>query len=292
MTQEHMTVVVDGGGSGCSLAVFDANGTILARAVDGPASLSLGVGQTWQHICRGLQSLAVQMGQPNDWLPAQLCMGLSGALQSERRRDFLALLPAVVKVTLITDGQAQLMGVTGGQPGICLAIGTGTVLHWIDTTGAIRLAGGWGFPMGDEGSGAWLGARLINSYLWHRDTGCRDMPAVFRALEARIGTSASDIQIWSTCKRSTELASLVPLIGAAAKGGDPVALSLLQAGAGECARLLALAPKNLPIHVVGGLSSTYCPLFSAPVRARICPSRGDIFTGLYKLSQNPQRYIS
>lgn len=291
MKNEGMTVVVDGGGSGCSLAAFDAAGAMRARAADGPASLSLGTAQSWHHIRRGLNSLAAQLGLPGSWLPARLCMGLSGALQTERRKDFLALMPPEIEVTLITDGQAQLLGATDGEAGICLAIGTGSVMHWMDSAGVIGLAGGWGFPMGDEGSGAWLGARLITSYLWHRDAASGDMPALFKALEARIGTSVSDVQLWSTCKRSTDLASLVPMIVAAAKAGDGVAQSLLQAGADECARLLALAPGNLPIHVVGGLAATYHPLFTGKIRARICPARADIFTGLYRLSQNPPRDI-
>lgn len=292
MNDQDMTVVVDGGGSGCRLGAFDAGGVIRARTTDGPASLSLGVDQTWMHIRRGLKSLADQLGQAEDWLPARLVMGLSGALQSERRREFLALIPGSVESTLITDGQAQLLGATGGQPGICLAVGTGSVLHWLDASGAIGLAGGWGYPMGDEGSGAWLGSRLINAYLWHRDMHAGDTPAVFRALEARIGNSVSDVQVWSTCKRSTEVASLVPIIVTAAREGDALARSLLRSGTEECERLLALAPDNLPIHVTGGLADVYRPLLSAPIRARLSPPRGDTFSGLYALSLDPQRYTS
>lgn len=297
MKDERMTVVVDGGGTGCRLGAFDSGGMIRARATDGSASLSLGVEQTWKHIRRGLKSLADRLGQPDDWMPERLCMGLSGALQGERRRAFLAMLPTSVETILITDGQAQLMGATGGEPGICLAIGTGSVIHWIDACGNAGSAGGWGFPMGDEGSGAWLGARLINGYLWHRDKVAHegqnnDMPAVFKALEAHIGTSVSDVQIWSTCKGSTEVASLAPIIVTAADGGDPTARALLQSGAAECERLLALAPQSLPVHIVGGLAVAYRPHLSAATRARLRPARADIFAGLYMISRDPQRYIS
>lgn len=292
MTDARVTVVVDGGGTGCRLGAFDAGGVLRARAADGPASLSLGVEQTWEHIRRGLKSLAAELGQPQGWVPERLCMGLAGGLRSERRSEFLSLIPASVEATLVTDGQAQLIGATGGQPGICLAAGTGSVMHWLDASGKIGLAGGWGFPMGDEGSGAWLGAKLINLYVWHRDIGTSDTPPVFAALEARIGRSVAEVQTWSTCKISTELASLAPIVVAAADGGDTVARSLLQAGAGECERLLALAPKDLPIYIVGGLAEVYRPLLAAPTRARLRAPRGDVFTGLYTLSLDPQKYAS
>ncbi len=292
MTDECMTVVVDGGGTGCRLGAFDASGTLRAKAADGPASLSLGVEQTWEHIRRGLKSLAEDLGRPQGWMPERLCMGLAGGLRSEKRSEFLSLIPPAVEATLVTDGQAQLIGATGGQPGICLAVGTGSVIHWMKASGKIGLAGGWGFPMGDEGSGAWLGARLINLYIWHRDIGASDTPAVFAALEARIGRSVAEVQTWSTCKSPTELASLVPVIVAAAEGGDTAARSLLQAGAGECERLLALAPEDLPIYIVGGLAEVYRPLLAAPSRARLHTPRGDVFTGLYTLSLDPQKYAS
>lgn len=292
MSDECMTVVVDGGGTGCRLGAFDASGMLRAKAADGPASLSLGVEQTWENIRRGIKSLADQIGQPEGWMPARLCMGLAGGLRSERRDEFLALIPAPVEKTLVTDGHAQLIGATGGQPGICLAVGTGSVIHWMNPDGTIGLAGGWGFPMGDEGSGAWLGAKLINLYIWHRDTGANDVPAIFEALESRIGRSVSDVQTWSTCKSSTELASLVPIIVATAAGGDAIARSLLQEGANECERLLALAPRDLPIHMVGGLAEAYRPLLAMSSRTRLRPGRGDVFAGLYTISLDPQKYAS
>lgn len=158
-----MTVVVDGGGSGCRLGAYDGHGTLCATAVNGPASLSLGEQQAWLHINSGLINLASQLGELDDWLPSKLCMGLSGALQNKPRERFMALLPTAMQAILVTDGHAQLLGAMGGAPGACLAVETGTVLHWLDVNGDIKMAGGWGFPVGDEGSGAWLGVQLINA---------------------------------------------------------------------------------------------------------------------------------
>lgn len=293
MCRENVTVVVDGGGSGCRLGAFDTHGTLCARATEGPASLSLGEEQTWLHIRRGLSTLADQLGEPADWLPRRLSLGLAGALQSKRRERFLALVPASIEITLVTDGHAQLLGATGGAPGACLAVGTGSVLHWLDAGGDLGMAGGWGFPMGDEGSGAWLGFQLINAYLWHRDTRRpgTPVPTLLRTLEERIGREVSDVQAWSTNQRSTEVASLAPLIVSAAQYGDALAHSLLERGAEQCERLIAVAPDTLPIHLVGGLADTYRPRLRASTRARLATPRGDAFSGLHALSEDSRRSI-
>ena len=291
MSNKNLTVVVDGGGSGCRLGAFDNQGTLLATAADGPASLTLGEEQAWLHISRCLSHLAEQLGEPSDWLPTELCLGLAGSLHSDRRSRFLKLLPPQINPILVTDGHAQLLGATGGTPGACLAVGTGSVLHWLDESGETTMAGGWGFPMGDEGSGAWLGFQLINHYLWHRDTRLPNtvVPIVFQALEDRIGTEISDVQLWSTNTRSTELASLAPIIASAAEQGDKLANTLLDQGAEQCERLLRIAPAELPVYLVGGLAKIYHSRMSSSVQQRLHVARGDAFSGLYSLSQIHQR---
>jgi glucosamine kinase len=285
-----LTVVVDGGGSGCRLAAFDAQGVRCATAADGPASLTLGLEQAWMHINRGISSLAAQLGKTDEWLPSQLCMGLAGSLQSTRRENFLALIPKSIEPTLVTDGHAQLVGACNGQPGACLAIGTGSVLHWLDEHGKTRMAGGWGFPMGDEASGAWLGAQLINAYLWYFDNQRPgdEIPLVFQTLEARIGRETSDIQVWSTKTNSTELASLAPDIVSAAEQGDDLANSILDHGAELIQHLVDIAPSTLPIYLIGGLGNIYLPRLDQIVRDRCKSPHGDALSGLYTISQSEQ----
>ena len=290
------TVTVDGGASGCRLAAFDAGGALQAKAADGPASLTLGETQAWQHIARGLRALAGDLGLPSDWLPPLLCLGLAGALQRERRERFAALLPASIECRLVTDGHAQLLGASGGEPGACLAVGTGSVLHWLDGEGRSGMAGGWGFPAGDEGSGAWLGLRAIGVYLRARDECRRAVSSgsplaspgpLFAALEGRIGTDVSSVQAWSTRTVSTELASLAPLVVVAAERDDPLAASLLDEGAGECAALFAIAPPDVPLYLVGGLAGVYRARLPARVRARLREPRGGPLEGLLALGRVP-----
>jgi glucosamine kinase len=210
-------------------------------------------------------------------------MGLAGTLQAQRRNEFLALLPAGIPYMLHTDGYAQLMGAAGAQPGICLAVGTGSVIHWLDASGQHSMAGGWGFPVGDQGSGAWIGMRLLQLYIAHRDGNSSRSP-VMVALEKRTGSSVSDVQRWTTESRSSNLAQLAPLVFEAATAGDTVAIGLLEESMDHCMDLINYAPSALPVYVVGGVGMQLTPLLSRRLGDRLQPGKGDALRGLWHLA--------
>ena len=279
--------VVDGGASRCRLAVFSEGGKLLARAeIEAHASLTMGVGIAWQHIAQGLRLLQQSLKEKSAWQPDVLCMGLAGALQEQKRAEFLALVPKGVEARLHTDGYAQLIGAAGGQPGICLAVGTGSVMHWLDGAGQQGMAGGWGFPVGDQGSGAWLGMRLLQVYVAHRDGDVSDS-SLIDSVEQRVGSSVADIQRWTTENRSSVLAQLAPLIFESAAAGDKLALALIDEAVSHCMELVRLAPDSLPVYVVGGVGTQISPALSVLLGNRLQKSCGDALRGLWHLAAAP-----
>lgn len=290
-------VAVDGGGSRCRLVAYSEGGEVLARTtVDEHASLSLGVAAAWQHIVGGLNVLRQKMRVAASWQPDKLVMGLAGSLQQRRRSEFLSLLPGSVSATLVTDGYAQLMGASGGQAGICLAIGTGSVLHWQDDQGRTGMAGGWGFPIGDEASGAWIGMRLVQRYIWHWD-GHPETSSLFDCLKSRVGDTVSDIQQWTTESRSSVLAQLAPLVFEHASNGDAVAMKLLDEACEHAVALVNLVDEQLPLYVVGGVGKQLEPRLRHCFGDRLSKPKGDALRGLWLLAladRNqgpPDRYL-
>ncbi len=286
MHSENLIIVVDGGASGCRLAAFDNNGQQLADAENGPASLSLNTEDSWQHISNGLSSLADLLGNSADWQPEFLYMGLAGTQQDSRYQHFLSLIPKQITPCIITDGHAQLLGASDGKPGVCLAMGTGSVVNWLDQHGNSGHAGGWGYPMSDEGSGAWLGQQLINSYLWYRDQSNANKHTVSRStafskLESVIGTSVSEVQLWSTCSSSTQVASLAPIVVDSASHGDTLCTDIIARGAHYCIQLIGLAPNQLPVYVAGGLAEPYLPFIKRHYSDRCKSVAGNALNGLY-----------
>ncbi len=279
-----LIVCVDGGASGCRLAVFNAQGERLAHvAIDAHASLTLGVDAAWSHIELGLQALRRKLRVETSWQPDILSMGLAGSLHDERRQQLLTLTHPDSKALLHTDGYAQLMGASAGEAGICLAVGTGSVVHWQAPDGISHMAGGWGFPVGDQGSGAWLGLRLLQLYIGHRDGHFCDS-VMMKTVEQRIGDSVSSIVPWTTEARSGVIAQLAPLVLDAAKACDPLACELLDEATAHCMLLISLAPVDLSVYVVGGVGLQLRPRLSALLGERLRQPCDDALRGLWHLA--------
>ncbi len=277
-------VTVDGGASRCRMALFTAQGERLARViVDDHASLSMGVDAAWQHIQQGLANLRVELGYAPDWLPSVLSMGLAGSLREQERGEFLSLMPSSIDARLCTDGLAQLYGASAGGPAICLAVGTGSVVHWLAEDGTNSMAGGWGFPVGDQGSGAWLGLRAMQHLIHCYDQGGQG-GALCASIQQRTGTSVSQIQGWTTQARSSVLAQLAPLVFEAAESGDSAAQQILIEAVDHCLHLIEHAPASLPVFVVGGVGAQLSSQLSQRLGERLQVSRGDALSGLWHLA--------
>ncbi len=66
------------------------------------------------------------------------------------------------------DAFASLMGATAGEDGAIAIAGTGSIVYGIKNNQEIR-AGGWGYLLGDEGSGYYIGNNAIRFALLHYD---------------------------------------------------------------------------------------------------------------------------
>lgn len=250
-----MLVAVDGGATQCRLAVFAADGQRLAECcLQQSASLTLGVEQAVTTIEQGIRDLESLVSR--SLAETDLVCGLAGSLRTARKSLFVSHFNHKRRVGVITDGQAQLLGATDGKPGACLAMGTGSVIHWQDSNGRFGMAGGWGYPVGDEGSAAWLGMQLLQAYTHACDSGelSNDL---WLELQDRIGASIEEIQDWTTCVVSSRVGSLATLVSTHALDGNSVARRLLANGVDACQRLLAYAPSDIPHCLMGGLADVY-----------------------------------
>ena len=273
-----MLIAIDGGATHCRLAVFTANGE---RAVEcrlaSPASLSAGVPDAVASVRKGIRLLESELGESLD--KVSLCCGLAGSLRESLRQAFVDELKSERRILIITDGHAQLLGVTSGRSGTCLAVGTGSVIHWQDADGVPGMAGGWGYPIGDEASAAWLGLRLLRGYVRALDRR-EPLSPLWVDVQQHVGSSIEAIQSWTTCSNSSQVGSLAKLISRHAKRNDDFCLSVINEGVDECEQLMDCAPAQLPRWIQGGLCSVYQPLLES--RGHVFErSEGDALDGLY-----------
>jgi glucosamine kinase len=92
------------------------------------------------------------------------------------------------KITVNTDLMAAARAVCGDQKGIACILGTGSNSCYYNGRTIARNSPGIGYVLGDEGSGAYLGKKVVQYYLYN--TFDEDLRARF---DARFSTSAVEI---------------------------------------------------------------------------------------------------
>lgn len=65
------------------------------------------------------------------------------------------------RLLLVSDAYCSLISGTYQRPAMCLIVGTGANGYAIDEDGKEIKAGDWGYLLGDQGSGFWIGQRLL-----------------------------------------------------------------------------------------------------------------------------------
>lgn len=275
-------VGVDGGGTGTRARLQDASGRTLGQGHAGPSGLSQGAEQAWRHIDQAIGAAFAAAGVPRPRPAAcALALALAGAERSVNREAFLAADPGYALCLLENDALGGLRGAFAGGPGRVVAVGTGSVAaaRWPD--GRTRLIGGWGFPIGDQGSGAWLGVRAMQHAQAAMDGRCTAGPLA-QALWDRCGSTPPALLDWSLQSGQKAYAELAPLVFELGDL-DPEAGQLLQAAATEVAALArALQPDDtdpLPLVVLGSVGERLAPRLPEALSRHLVAPRGDTMDG-------------
>ena len=120
--------------------------------------------------------------------------------------------------------------------------------------------GGWGFPVSDEGSGAWLGCEAVRRVLWAHD-GRAPWTGLLRGVFEQFNSDPHAIVRWMSSAKPRDFAALAPLVVQHARQDDPAGRELMRLAAGHidvlAGRLGAIGVRRLAL--TGGLSSSIGP---------------------------------
>ncbi|WP_028446034.1 BadF/BadG/BcrA/BcrD ATPase family protein [Chitinimonas koreensis] len=273
---------VDGGGTGTRVVVADRSGQPLARASGGPSGLGLGIAPAWQAIQTALSSAFAEIGP---FAPARCAigLGLAGVHNAGWARNFLDAAPGFARIALDTDGFTTLLGAHAGQHGAIVAVGTGSIGEaWFGGSDK-RTVSGWGFPSGDEGSGAWIGLRAAQLAQKALD-GRVARSKLAEAVIAHLGGDIDAAFAWFGQATQTTYAQLTPLVIRHAPDDAAADTILTQAGLEIAAIADALDPVHrLPLALCGGLAEALRPWLPAALLNRARQPQGDSADGALHL---------
>jgi N-acetylglucosamine kinase len=231
--EEHHVLGVDGGGSRTRCVIASLSGHILARGTGGPSNpLTAGLDGAADSIKTAIGEASRRCGI-NSFVAS--VMGIAG---TERASTIEALSSRLTQyelgdLTIIGDAKIALSGATGCRPGVVVISGTGSIAYGENEEGENARAGGWGWRLGDEGSGYHIGHQALIAAL--RDYDGRG-PQTSITSKIREALSLGDFDelvdlTYTGNMGSEEVAALAWIVGEAAGEGDNVSLRILE-GAG------------------------------------------------------------
>jgi len=183
------------------------------------------------------------------------------------------------------DAYAACMGAfSGGDGGIVIA-GTGSIGFAL-IGGTRHMVGGWGFQLGDHGSGAWLGHHAVRRAALAIDGLIQPTQLINDVLDTA-GRTRFDLSRWSEQAKPKDYAKMAPLVFAAALRGDVVGMTIVIEGAAAISNLgrALLARGAGRICLLGGLGGVYPPYLDADVKGALVPPMADAVDGAIMMAR-------
>ena len=263
-------VGVDGGGTATRALVARRDGRVLGQGQAGPSALGQGIPAAWTQVTLAISNAFASANLPlPGWDCCAVGAGLSGVSNRPWRDEFVARNIGFAELVAETDSFTMLLGAHGGKPGAIVAAGTGSIGEVLHADGSRFCVGGWGFPVSDEGSGAWLGLRAVRLAQRAMDGRINDGPLV-RHVWATCGADRDALQAWCDHAGQFAYAQLAPAVFSH-ETSDPAAAQLLSRAAASLDEIaLALDPQGrLPLAVCGSVGRRLADRLSPPVRSRL-----------------------
>lgn len=226
---------IDGGGTNLRVIVVQPDLTVVGQAHAGTANPSVIGRDASADLIQNTIHAAVQNANLAPSEISAVGIGVAGAPR-EFCYDWLhdtvyGALPDTLIVPS-SDHEIALVGSLGKREGVLILAGTGSVGYGVNAAGESALVGGWGYLLGDEGSGYLLGMDALRALMKSWDG---RLPET--TLTDAILTALNLLDIWGIVHwlygdtiRTPEVAKLSRIVLEHATNGDKVAQAIVQTG--------------------------------------------------------------
>jgi glucosamine kinase len=274
---------IDGGGSRCRARIRDRTGAILGEAAGGASNIYQDLPGALAMIVATAKDAATTAGLEIQELHAGL--GLAGIVTSVGAEKIAEAKLPFASVAADNDAYAACMGAFSGADGGIVIAGTGSIGFAL-VDGQRHMVGGWGFQLGDHGSGAWVGHHAVRRVALAID-GLLQPTRLIEEVLARTGRTRFDLSRWSEQAAPKDYAGFAPIVFECAAQGDVQGMMIVIEGAAAISNLgralLARGAKH--ICLLGGLSQVYPPYLDADVKRALVQPQADAMDGAIMMAR-------
>ncbi|NVM99726.1 ATPase [Arthrobacter sp. SDTb3-6] len=229
------------------------------------------------------EHLAALCGALDSPRPDVVFAGAGGVDTDDDAAALRALISPFVpgaKVTVVHDTRL-LLAAGGASTGVAVIAGTGSAAWGTNADGAEARAGGWGYLLGDEGSGYWLGREAVRHSLHRMDLGAVPDELTLGLLRyCRLEQPGELIAHFHQGTTRRYWAAASPVVIAAAANGHAGALAMVDRAGADLAAMAHQVAVQLgvagPIVLGSGLGSNVPALQAAFRRHLAARGLGDV----------------
>jgi N-acetylglucosamine kinase-like BadF-type ATPase len=235
MSHAHYVLGIDAGGTKTVCHLADASGTLVSESRGGGANLQA-VGEL--DVEKVLHHVIDQALGDRGIVPVAICLGIAGV----DRPDDLSIVRGIMRrigyqarILVVNDALVALEAGAPSEPGVVIISGTGSISYGRNAAQEAARAGGWGYVLGDEGSGYWIGRAAVRAVLREADQR-GPKTALTRLLLAHFGIARVQAllhEVYYGDLRPSAIGALAPSVEAAFREGDSVAIGILRGAANE-----------------------------------------------------------
>lgn len=279
---ERTTVVLglDGGGTKTEVLIADLDGSILARHVGGPTNLAAiselvamdNLEAALLAAFKGLRRVKVQ----------QAVLGMAGidaasdVVQFHRLADPLLTSFGIHRFQLVNDSEVALANGTMADNAMILIAGTGSIAYGHNATGVETRAGGMDYLLADEGSGYWIGCKVLQAVV-RADDGRGQATALTPLVLKHFGIAEVEglkEKVYQPLLSKMEIAELAKIWETALKQADEVAKKIQTQVVSELVELvqavahtLGFSTESFDLVLAGSIAQL--GVVVPPLRARL-----------------------
>ncbi len=251
---------IDGGGTKTELALADETGILLQTVVLGSSNPNdIGIESALSILREGISEVCA--GIPKSRI--SLFAGLAGGGTADVKEKLASFLDGFgfARSAVGSDAENAVSAGLGQQNGVVCILGTGSVV-FAQQAGKLHRVGGYGYLLGDAGSGFALGRDAVLAALQYED-GSGAPTALYEAVKEKCGTErvldALGAFYRGGKRRVAEFAACV--LDAYARGDD-LSTQILMKNLAEVAEMVHSAAARLecarvPVVLCGGVACAY-----------------------------------
>jgi N-acetylglucosamine kinase-like BadF-type ATPase len=253
---------IDVGGSKTVCLLADTDERVIAEGREEGANLQ-GAGEL--ALEKVLHSVMERTLEGTNAIPSAICLGIAGVDRASDEavvRSIMSRIGYKARILVVNDALIALQAGVGDAAGIVIVSGTGSIAYGRNDRGEASRAGGWGYVLGDEGSGYWIGRLALRSVVRHADGRGRATSLTPRLL-AHFGVGrATELihRVYHEELNPRSIAAAARYVQDARDEGDIVATGILNRAADELVTAatavmtqLELAGQSFTFVLAGGM---------------------------------------